>query len=318
MAAGAVSLWDSWLVGVEMSNQKDRWLVTGASGQLGKELVRHLAHLGFPVSALSHADLNVADEKSIEVALDQEKPKYVINAAAYTNVDAAETDAEAAWATNADGPRRLAEAIARRPDVFLAHISTDYVFGLSGGEPRSWHECDLVAPLNEYGRTKAAGEKAVREALPNRSLIVRTAWLYAPGFNNFVSTMVGRAVAGTPSRVVADQWGQPTWARDVANHVVSLVSRLSDGRAPSGTYHATNSGRATWFTLASRIYERAGAAVDLVTPIASTEISRVATRPPWSVLGHEAWSLAGMPPPRPWERALDDALPIFLNRHASS
>ena len=301
-----------------MRSQMDRWLVTGASGQLGRELALRLSDLEYPVSALSHADLDVADAKSIEVALDQERPRYVINAAAYTNVDGAETDAEEARSVNANGPLILAETIARRPDVYLAHISTDYVFGLPGDTLSAWHESDLVSPMNEYGRTKALGEQAVRETLPNRSLIVRTAWLYAPGCSNFVSTMVDRALAGIPSRVVADQWGQPTWTRDVADYVVGLAARLGDGRAPSGTYHATNSGRATWFTFARRIYEGVGADVDLVTPMASTEISRAATRPPWSVLGHEAWSLAGMPPPRPWEQALDEALPLFLQAERST
>ena len=299
-------------MGVGMQSQTHRWLVTGASGQLGTELVWRLASLNLPFVALSHEDLNIADAKAVEAALDHVSPRCVINAAAYTNVDGAESDAEAAWMANARGPLLLAEAIARRPDVCLAHISTDYVFGPPGDTPRAWHESDLVAPLNEYGRTKALGEEAVRENLPDRSLIVRTAWLYAPGFRNFVSTMVDRAIAGIPSKVVADQWGQPTWARDVADCVVGLAARLGDGRAPAGIYHATNSGQTTWFTLARRIHERVGADVDLVTPIVSTQISRAATRPPWSVLGHEAWSLAGMPPPRTWEHALDEALPLFL------
>ena len=301
-----------------MCSQSGVWLVTGASGQLGSELVRRLDALDCPVFALSHADLDTANEESIEAALDRHTPQYVLNAAAYTNVDGAETDAVAAWVTNACGPRTLAEVIARRPNTFLAHISTDYVFGLPSESRKPWDESDSVNPLNEYGRSKAAGEQAVREILPGRCVIVRTAWLYQPGHPNFVSTMVDRALAGIPSRVVADQWGQPTWARDVADHVVSIAARLADGRAPAGTYHATNSGRATWFTLARRIYEQTGADVDHVTPITSSQILRAAARPPWSVLGHEAWSLAGMASPRHWEQALDEALPIFLQRARST
>ena len=305
-------------MGEEMQHPTDRWLITGASGQLGREIVQQLARHGLPVSALSHADLNVADAESIEHVLDREQPRYVINAAAYTDVDGAEFDPEAAWAANTRGPLMLAEAIARRSGMSLAHISTDYVFGLPGDGSTPWDESDSVSPLNEYGRSKAAGEQAVREILPGRCVIVRTAWLYQPGHPNFVSTMVDRALAGIPSRVVADQWGQPTWARDVADHVVSIAARLADGRAPAGTYHATNSGRATWFTLARRIYEQTGADVDHVTPITSSQILRAAARPPWSVLGHEAWSLAGMASPRHWEQALDEALPIFLQRARST
>ena len=297
-------------------SRRNIWLVTGAGGQLASEILRRLSLLDQEVFSRSHAELDISDEKGVEQALHDINPNFVVNAAGFTNVDAAEVMPDRAFRVNSSGPRTLAVGVARLPDTYLVHISTDYVFGGLPSRSSPWAEDDLACPTNVYGHSKAEGERVVREILPDHSVIIRTAWLYAPGFSNFVSTMVDRAVAGTPSKVVVDQWGQPTWARDVADYAVNLAVRLRDGQAPAGTYHATNSGRTTWFSLARRIYERAGADVDLVTPIASTEISRAAKRPPWSVLGHQAWSLAGMPLPRPWEQALDEALPFFLEAKA--
>ena len=297
---------------------RDRWLVTGASGQLGSELVKVLETSGCDVIGLGRNDLDISENAHVTDVIMRVRPMFVINTAAFTDVDGAEACPDTAFRVNARGASNLASSVARLRRGLLVHLSTDYVFGSPGEASKPWGESDPVNPLNEYGRSKAEGELAVRKRLPDRGVIVRTAWLYAPGSKNFVSTMVERALAGTTSCVVNDQWGQPTWTRDVAESVVDLASRLGDGRAPAGTYHATNSGRATWFDLARRVYERAGADMELVTPIVSMEISRAAVRPPWSVLGHDAWSNAGMRPPRPWEEALDEALPLFLQAETSS
>lgn len=286
-------------------------VVVGAKGQLGSNLVASLDSQGHVVVSLGHEDLDISHGRSVQRTVVRLKPDVLINAAAYTNVDAAESDKAAVMGVNATGAEFLVRATADCPGSRFVQISTDYVFGGRTIGGVAWNEDDAVSPLNEYGRSKVDAERTVRRILPDRSLVVRTAWLYAPGHPNFVSTMLKSALGNQPSSVVNDQWGQPTWAHDAADIIGRAALGLVVGQTPPGVYHATNAGKATWFQLARRIYEFAGADPDLVSPIASSEFPQVARRPSWSVLGHDGWRKAGIDPLRPWEDALNEALPLF-------
>jgi len=277
-----------------------RWLVTGAGGMLGRDLVDALA--AREVDGLTHADLDITDSAAVEKATDGYD--VVVNTAAWTAVDAAEDHEPEAFAVNALGPARLAAACART-GARLVHVSTDYVF--SGDAVAPYPEDAPVAPRSAYGRTKAAGEWAVRAALPDRSWVVRTAWLYGEHGPNFVKTMIRLERERDTLDVVDDQRGQPTWSRDVARQIVSLV----DASAPAGSYHATSSGETTWFGLTRRIFELLGSDPERVRPTTTDRFPRPAPRPAYSVLGHSAWARAGIEPMRGWTAALDEAFPTL-------
>lgn len=277
-----------------------RWAVTGAGGMLGTEVAALLAdRRGDTHLALTRADLDVTDAAAVRRAL--AGVDVVVHCAAWTAVDDAERDEVGAHAVNAGGTATVAAACAAT-GARLVHLSTDYVF--SGDRAGPWPEDADPAPRSAYGRTKLAAELAVRRVLP-RHWILRTAWLYGAGGPNFVRTMTGRARAGTPSAVVDDQHGQPTWAADLARRALAVV----DGGVPHGTYHATSSGSTTWFGLAREVYRLAGADPALVTAMPSTALDRPAPRPANSVLGHDAWSATGLPPLPPWQEALRTAWP---------
>ncbi len=279
-----------------------RWLVVGAGGMLGHDLVNALA--ARHVDGLTHADLDITDSAAVEKAIDGYD--VVVNTAAWTAVDAAEDHEPEAFAVNALGPARLAAACART-GARLVHVSTDYVF--SGDAAAPYPEDAPVAPRSAYGRTKAAGEWTVRAALPDLSWVVRTAWLYGEHGPNFVKTMIRLERDKDTLDVVDDQRGQPTWSRDVARQIVSLV----DASAPAGNYHATSSGETTWFGLTRRIFELLGADPERVRPTTSDRFPQPAPRPAYSVLGHGAWARAGIEPVRDWAPALDEAFPLLVS-----
>jgi dTDP-4-dehydrorhamnose reductase len=284
------------------------WWVIGPTGQLGRELLEQAAPEGIALRAIPRADLDLARPDTVRDFFSWGRVALVINAAAWTDVDGAESQESRARAVNADGVAALAEAC-RHAGSHLIHVSTDYVFGGERPNRLPWAETDPLRPQGVYARTKAEGELAVREILPERGTIVRTAWLYSGHGRNFVRTMLDKARAGEPASVVRDQWGQPTWARDVATRILTLGERLADGRAPAGIYHATNSGQTTWWEFARWIYSLADADPGLVAPMASSDLNRPAPRPAWSVLGHGAWERAELPPLRPWREALVSAMP---------
>ena len=290
-----------------------QWLVLGATGQLGCELLRVQPPHDVAVVPVTREQVDLARPQTIESLLSHVRPALVINAAAWTDVDGAEINEAGARAVNAEGVRALAVAC-HQVGSRLIHVSTDYVFGAEPVVRRPWAEEALVCPRGAYARSKADGERNVLETLPDSGAVVRTAWLYGAQGRNFVATMVARAIAGEWSTVVSDQWGQPTWARDVAHRIMELGVRLLSGDAPAGIYHATNSGQTTWFEFARAIYVLAGADPALVEPQDSCALDRAAPRPQWSVLGHEGWSQAGLSPMRPWEDALREAMPAFLSR----
>lgn len=273
-----------------------RYLITGAAGMLGQDLQRALE--GRDVTALTRADLDITDQDAVTRAV--EGYDVVLNAAAYTAVDNAETDEDAAYAINATGTANLARAAAAAGAKFVQY-STDYVFQGNASEP--YDEDAPREPLNAYGRTKAAGEEQALEVHPDGTYVLRTAWLYGAGGPNFAKTMVKLAGSHPEITVVDDQLGQPTYTRDLAEQTV----RLLDAEAPAGIYHATNSGECTWFDFAREIFRLSGNDPERVKPTDSASFVRPAARPAYSVLGHRRWAEAGVPEMRPWLEALETA-----------
>ncbi|WP_330336339.1 dTDP-4-dehydrorhamnose reductase [Streptomyces sp. NBC_00557] len=279
-----------------------RWLVTGAGGMLGQDTVDVLRGRGEDVTGLGRAALDITEPAAVDGALAEHRPDIVVNCAAYTAVDAAETDEERALLVNGEGPRLLARACAAT-GARLIHVSTDYVFS---GEDRDvpYGEDEEPAPRTAYGRTKLAGERAVLAALPGASAVVRTAWLYGVHGPNFVRTMLRLERTRDTVDVVDDQRGQPTWSADVAARIAGLgVS------GACGVFHATNAGEASWYQLAREVFRLAGADPDRVRRTDSRAFVRPAPRPSYSVLGHERWRAAGLAPLRDWRTALHEALP---------
>ena len=282
------------------------WLVIGGRGQLGLDLLSVLGDRG---QGIDRAEVDITDPSRVREVIAELDPDVVVNCAAYTAVDAAETDESAAEAVNGVGPANIAAACERRR---LIHISTDYVFDGTATAP--YPEDAVPAPANAYGRTKLHGEQAVLRLLPERGLVVRTAWLYGAGGDNFVKTMLQLERTRDTVRVVDDQLGQPTWTRDLACQIVAL----GDSPAPAGIYHGTNSGRTSWFGLARQIFELIGADPARVQPTTTDHFPRPAARPAFSVLGHEGWVRAGLAPMRAWDQALRQALPEVLGSMAGN
>jgi dTDP-4-dehydrorhamnose reductase len=270
-----------------------RYLVTGAHGMLGTDLVSALA--GRDVVALGRSDLDIADLDAVRAAV--RGADVVINAAAYTRVDDAESQEDAAYAVNAVGAGNVAQASAEA-GASLVHYSTDYVFDGTATTP--YPEGHPTHPVTAYGRTKAEGERLVRELGPEQTFLMRTAYLYGEHGPNFTATMLRLAGERETVSVVTDQVGQPTWTADVAEQTVALL----DAEAPSGIYHATNSGSASWFEFARAIFATAGLDPERVLPTDSTRYVQRAPRPAYSVLGHDAWAAAGLPAMRDWREAL--------------
>ncbi len=282
-----------------------RWLVTGADGMLGTDLVAALTSRGQPVTAMNRAGLDVTDTAAVTDAIAGARPDVVVNCAAWTAVDAAEASEEQALAVNAGGAARLAAGCAAA-GARMVQVSTDYVFAGQAGRP--YAEDDVPAPRTAYGRTKLAGERAVLGQLPASGYVVRTAWLYGAHGPNFVRTMIKLEDQRPSVDVVDDQHGQPTWTADVATQIIALIQNA----ARPGIYHATSSGQTTWCGLAREIFSLLGADPDRVRPIPSSELSRPAPRPAYSVLGHGAWATLAVPPIGDWRTALHRAFPDVL------
>ena len=262
-----------------------RWLVTGAGGMLGTDLVAALAARGEPVTGLDRAALDVTDGAAVSDAIARWRPGLVVNCAAWTAVDDAEAAEERALAVNGGGAANLAAACAAA-GARMVQISTDYVFGGDGGRP--YAEDDAPAPRTAYGRTKLAGEQAVLGRLPRSGYVVRTAWLYGAHGPSFARTMIRLEGQRPAVDVVDDQHGQPTWTSDVARQIIAL---------------------------AREIFGLLGADQSRVRPVPSSALSRPAPRPAYSVLGHDAWAGAALPPIGEWREALRRAFPALLAAH---
>jgi dTDP-4-dehydrorhamnose reductase/4-ketoreductase len=282
-----------------------RWLITGAGGMLGHDVVEELTRRGEEVLGLDRTALDITRPAAVDTAVRDHRPDLVVNCAAYTAVDDAESDEARALEINGDGPRLLARACAAH-GARLIHVSTDYVFS---GEARTtpYPEDHPTGPRTAYGRTKLAGERAVLEELPGASAVVRTAWLYGVHGADFVRTMIGLEARRDTVDVVDDQRGQPTWSADVAERIADLGERL--GPDAHGVFHATNAGEATWYELAREVFSLVGADPDRVRPTSSAAFPRPAPRPAYSVLGHDRWPEISLEPMRAWKAALQEALP---------
>jgi dTDP-4-dehydrorhamnose reductase len=287
------------------------WLVTGAGGMLGRDLVRVLRdYPSVTVTALDRAGLDVTDADAVARAVAGHD--VVINAAAWTDVDGAETAEAAATEINGRAVAHLARACAAA-QARLLHVSTDYVF--AGDATTPYPEDAPTAPLNAYGRSKLAGEVAVRQALPDAGYVVRTAWLYGEHGRNFVTTMLRLAADRETVDVVSDQRGQPTWSYALARQLVELGGTALRGAAAGGIYHGTASGETTWYGLARAVFAGAGLDPERVRPTTSDTFVRPAPRPSYSVLGHQRWAEIGLAPMAPWQESLSQALarPAFTD-----
>ncbi len=261
-------------------------LLVGAQGQVGRELLKTLTPLApaiGPVTAWGRAQLDITDLDAIASQVLTLRPKLIINAAAYTAVDKAESEPDLAYRINAEAPLALAQSAANC-GAGLVHISTDYVFSGQAGSPCA--ETDATGPLSVYGRSKLAGEDAIRSAL-DQHIILRTAWVYgAQGKRNFLKTMLRLGAERRELNVVCDQVGAPTWAQDIARVIAQISPQIA--QIP-GTYHYTNSGVASWYDFALAIFQEAKTlglplSVETVNPITTADYPTPAVRPAYSVL----------------------------------
>ena len=284
-------------------------LITGAGGQVGRSLLA-AAPAATQLLSVSHQELDIADERAVAEYVRSHSPDVIVNAAAHTAVDRAESEPELARRINGEGPRHLATA-ARETGARLIHISTDFVFDGAASAP---YKPDAPTnPLSVYGATKLAGEKAVLEVLPGSSVVVRTAWVYAATGSNFVRTMLRVMNASGAVRVVADQVGTPTAARGLAETLWGIVAKPE----LKGLHHWTDAGVASWYDFAVAIAEE-GAQLGLVsaavtvTPIATADYPTPARRPSYSVLDKTSLTAAGLAPIH-WRKRLRGVLGELKN-----
>jgi dTDP-4-dehydrorhamnose reductase len=278
-----------------------RIVITGAGGQLGGFLAAQAARQGRDVRAFTSAQWDITDPSAADGIV--APGDVVVNCAAYTNVDGAESDEERAYAVNAAGAGYIARAC-ERVGARLIHVSTDYVF--DGQASRPYEVDDEAAPLSVYGRTKLAGEQAVLTALP-QATVVRTSWLYTGGDGkDFVAVMRRLAAGDGPVNVVDDQTGSPTYVGDLVGALLQLV----DGEVHAPLLHAANGGAVNRFDQARAVFEGVGADPERVHPVSTLEFPRPAPRPPYSALSSRASEQAGLTPLRPWRDALAEALSV--------
>lgn len=290
-----------------MSQARDI-LITGAGGQLGTELQRCRWPEGWNVITVDRAALDLTDPTAIAAKMAERDWAAVINAAAYTAVDKAESDVVAAWAVNALAPASFGAACATT-GIPLIQVSTDYVF--AGDKGDAWQIDDPVAPLGVYGASKLGGELAVRTS-GARHAIVRTAWVVSAHGHNFIKTMLRVAESRDTLTVVDDQYGSPTSAADLAQALMTIAVRLvEDEAAPTGTYHFSNSGAVSWAGFAAEIFRQSalhGGPTAQVNPITTADYPTPAQRPANSLLDTQAIQAAYGLQPRPWQAALGEIL----------
>jgi dTDP-4-dehydrorhamnose reductase len=282
-------------------------LVLGAGGQVGHELCRHSWPTDATLVALARNGLDITRREAVFTTIAGERPDVVVNAAAYTAVDRAESERDAAWAANCAGPGHIAAAC-REAGIPLIHISTDYVF--DGTRSGPYREDDPVNPLGVYGASKEGGERAVREAL-REHVILRTAWIYSAHGHNFVKTMLRLAGQRPVLRVVADQTGSPTSAADLAGAIALIAQRITDGTAAWGTYHFAGAGVVTWHGFAEAIFDLARGwrgPPPRVEAITTADYPTPAQRPSNSVLDCSRIGAAFAIEPRPWRSALAEVI----------
>lgn len=279
-------------------------LVFGGNGQLGRELARAAAWLAIPMKTLSHAEVDIADAFAVATALSRVNPALVVNAAAYTKVDLAETNVEQARLANTVGPAVLARTCADA-HLPLLHVSTDYVF--DGSKTGAYLETDAVAPISAYGITKAAGEQEVRRALDHH-IILRTAWVYSEFGHNFLKTILRLAASRDELKIVADQHGSPTSAGEIADTIVRIAPRLLRNEDVWGTYHFTSGGVTTWYGFACHVVATQAPLTGRnprVIPITTAEYPTAAKRPANSQLDCSLFARVFGFSGRHWTEAVD-------------
>ena len=274
-------------------------LITGANGLLCHELSSILK--GHTLILLSHSQLDISDPESVNKQIDSSSPDIIINSAAYTQVDACETNYDLAFKSNAIGPKNLAIKC-KQLGIPLIHISTDYVFEGNEKKNSPLVEDDKLGPKTVYGKTKLEGEKMVQENC-QKYFILRTAWLYGEG-KNFVKTMMSLSKKNKELKVVNDQIGSPTYAKDLAKAIKDIIEKKSN---KYGIYHVTNKGEVSWYEFAKKIFEIKNIEIK-VNPCTSEEFPRPAPRPHYSVLSNQKWIDAGFTPMRDYEEALNEYL----------
>ena len=271
-----------------------KFMVTGADGQLGHDVVLKLKEINLDVIAPTREEFDLTNKEQVKDYIINEKPDVVIHCAAYTAVDKAEDEKSLCYAVNVGGTRTIAEA-AKEINAKVVYISTDYVFDGSGNEP--FKEDHKTAPINYYGYTKDQGEKIVRDLI-NKYFIVRTSWMYGLNGNNFVKTMLKLAETKKEISVVSDQIGAPTYTKDLAEFIVSLIRTNN-----YGTYHGVNEGYCSWYEFAKYIFDKFGIDI-IVNPISSEEYPTKAERPMNSRLSKKNTDRAGIKKLPDWEDAL--------------
>jgi dTDP-4-dehydrorhamnose reductase len=282
-----------------------RVLVTGAQGQIGRELVATKPD-GYELHACGHRDLDVSDAKAVDEWIASYRPSLVINAAGFTAVDRAESERDSAFRINCQAPGHLAESVARIGGR-LIHISTDYVFGDTKSTPYRFN--DIARPLSAYGESKLCGERRVLQVMGQRAMVIRTSWVYSSHGTNFVRTILRLMRDCKEIRVVSDQIGTPTWARGLAQAIWKAARRPE----LNGISHWTDAGVASWYDFAVAIQEEATALGLLsraasIIPIRTEDYPLAAVRPAYSVLDkHDTWKALGYIPPH-WRLALRSLL----------
>ena len=283
--------------------------IIGSNGQLGWELVRQAAEQGLQSLALDFPEIDITSGASIDENLDSHPIEIIINAAAYTAVDKAESEPDSAFAVNCKGPENLAQYCSRR-DIALVHVSTDYIF--DGTKQGPYHEKDAVSPLGVYGKSKEAGESEIRKQLI-RHIIIRTAWLYGFHGQNFVKTMLRLGRERQNLSVVNDQHGCPTYAADLAAAILRIIEQYREKQdIVWGTYHFCGEGPTTWHAFAEQIFVEARRYEPLevkeVIPVSTSEYPTPAKRPANSVLDCSRIRRTFGIHPRPWRKSLEEMI----------
>lgn len=273
-------------------------MITGASGQLGMDLQRLLDAQGIPYTAYSKEELDITDLTAVVNRVHRDQPQAIIHAAAYTNVDLAESERDLAYLVNTYGTRNVAVA-AEEIGAKLLYVSTDYVF--DGRSRKPYNEYAKPSPVNVYGFSKWEGEQLIKQ-LHRRFFIIRTAWVFSTFGQNFVKTMLKLGGERAELDIVHDQYGCPTYTLDLADTIISMIQSER-----YGTYHVTNSGSCSWYEFASAIMEEAGLTVK-VRSVPTSQFPRSARRPSYSVLEGMALRLNGFQPLRHWREALHDCV----------
>lgn len=296
-----------------MSRRKPHILVFGAGGQLGRELDVATSAGCMEATMLARKQADICHRPAVEAAIRLANPTMIVNAAAYTKVDQAELEPECAFNSNCEGPALLADICAEH-HLPLVHISTDYVF--DGNKPIPYEETDAVGPTSAYGRSKEAGERAIRARL-ERHIILRTAWVYGAHGGNFLKTMLGLARQRASLSVVADQYGNPTATVDLVKAILAIAQRVTNGDAPWGTYHFAGAGDATWHDFACEIVEAQALLTNrrpTVAAIRTADYPTRARRPANSRLDSTRFASVFGVTSAPWQQRTREAVAALMSK----